>query len=44
VEFVHGFQRALLVAAGIAFTAAIVGVATLRKPEQVDEPALELAA
>jgi len=38
VEFVDGFQRALLVAAGIALSAAIVAVVTLRKPEHVDEP------
>jgi hypothetical protein len=37
-EFVQGFQRALLVAAGIAFTAAVVAVTTLRKPEHADEP------
>ncbi len=38
-EFVHGFQHALVVAAGIAFTAALVAVTTLRKPEHADEPA-----
>ena len=37
-EFVQGFQRALLVAAGIALTAAVVAVVTLRKPEHADEP------
>jgi EmrB/QacA subfamily drug resistance transporter len=37
-EFVQGFQRSLLVAAGIAFAAALVAVTTLRKPEHVDEP------
>jgi hypothetical protein len=37
-EFVQGFQRALLVAAGIAFSAAVVAVVTLRKPEHADEP------
>jgi EmrB/QacA subfamily drug resistance transporter len=37
-EFVQGFQRALLVAAGIAFTATVVAVVTLRKPEEADEP------
>jgi EmrB/QacA subfamily drug resistance transporter len=37
-EFVQGFQRALLVAAGIAFTAAVVAVVTLRKPEHAEEP------
>jgi MFS transporter, DHA2 family, multidrug resistance protein len=46
-EFVQGFQRALLVAAGIAFTAAVVAVVTLRKPVHAEEPAqlvTELAA
>jgi EmrB/QacA subfamily drug resistance transporter len=37
-QFVDGFQHALLVAAGIAFCAAIVAVATLRKLEHADEP------
>jgi hypothetical protein len=37
-EFVQGFQRALLVAAGIAFSATVVAVVTLRKPEHADEP------
>jgi EmrB/QacA subfamily drug resistance transporter len=45
-EFVQGFQRSLLVAAVIAFTAALVAVVTLRKPEHADEPlqVSELAA
>ena len=45
-EFVQGFQRALLVAAGIAFSAAIVAVVTLRKHQPADEASqpLELAA
>ncbi len=33
-EFVQGFQHALLVAAGIAFSAALVAVLALRKPEE----------
>jgi uncharacterized membrane protein YedE/YeeE len=41
-EFVQGFQRALLVAAGIAFTAAVVAVATLRKPVHAEEPAQQI--
>jgi hypothetical protein len=32
-QFVDGFQRALEVAALIAFSAAVVAVVTLRKPE-----------
>ena len=40
-EFVQGFQRALIVAAGIAFAAAVVAVVTLRKPEHAEEPALQ---
>jgi sugar phosphate permease len=45
-QFVDGFQHALLVAACIAFSAAIVAAVLLRKPEQADEssPAVELAA
>ena len=45
-EFVQGFQRSLLVAAGIAFVAALIAVVTLRKPEEAEEPAelSELAA
>jgi EmrB/QacA subfamily drug resistance transporter len=39
-EFVQGFQRSLLVAAVIAFTAAIVAV--LRKPEHVEEQRAEV--
>jgi EmrB/QacA subfamily drug resistance transporter len=42
-EFVQGFQRALLVAAGIAFTAAVVAVMTLRKPEHVDEQSVQIS-
>jgi EmrB/QacA subfamily drug resistance transporter len=41
-EFVQGFQRSLLVAAVIAFTAAIVAVAALRKPEHVEEQRAEV--
>ena len=37
-EFIQGFQHALLVAAGIAFSAAVIAVATLRKPEHAEEP------
>ena len=37
-QFVDGFQRALIVAAIIAFSAAIVAVALLRKPEHAEEP------
>jgi EmrB/QacA subfamily drug resistance transporter len=37
-QFVEGFQRALIVAAIIAFSAAIVAVALLRKPEHAEEP------
>jgi EmrB/QacA subfamily drug resistance transporter len=36
-QFVDGFQRALEVAAVIAFSAAVVGVVTLRKPEHGEE-------
>jgi mannose/fructose/N-acetylgalactosamine-specific phosphotransferase system component IID len=36
-QFVQGFQRSLLVAAGIAFVAALVAVTTLRKPEHAEE-------
>jgi predicted membrane protein len=45
-EFVQGFQRSLLFAAGIAFIAAIVAVTALRKPEHAEETAqiTELAA
>src|SRR5580765_98564 len=45
-QFVDGFQHALLVAACIAFSAAIVAAVLLRKPEHADEssPAVELAA
>jgi EmrB/QacA subfamily drug resistance transporter len=45
-QFVQGFQRSLLVAAGIAFVAALIAVVTLRKPEEAEEPAQlsELAA
>jgi EmrB/QacA subfamily drug resistance transporter len=37
-QFVDGFQHALIVAAIIAFSAAIVAVVLLRKPEHADEP------
>jgi hypothetical protein len=37
-QFVNGFQSALHVAAGIAFAAALVAVATVRR--EVHEPAL----
>ena len=37
-QFVDGFQRALIVAAIIAFSAAIVAVGLLRKPEHAEEP------
>jgi len=38
-QFVDGFQRALEVAAVIAFSAAVVAVVTLRKPEHGEEMA-----
>jgi EmrB/QacA subfamily drug resistance transporter len=41
-QFVQGFQHALLVAAGIAFAAALVAVTTLRKPEHADEASHEI--
>jgi EmrB/QacA subfamily drug resistance transporter len=46
VQFVDGFQRALLVAAAIAFSAAIVAVASIRKQGHAEEPAVlpEVAA
>jgi EmrB/QacA subfamily drug resistance transporter len=43
-EFVEGFQHALLVAAAIAFTGAVVAVATVRKYRHVDAPVPEAAA
>lgn len=36
-QFVDGFQRALIVASGIAFSAAVIAVVTLRKPEHEEE-------
>ncbi len=46
-EFVHGLHHALLVSAAIAFSAALVGVATVRKVRHAEaespEPALEAA-
>ena len=42
-EFVRGFQHSLVVAAAIAFSAAIVAVATVRKYRHAGEPA-EMAA
>jgi EmrB/QacA subfamily drug resistance transporter len=41
-QFVDGFQHALTIAAGIAFTAALVAVTTLRKPEHADEASHEI--
>jgi EmrB/QacA subfamily drug resistance transporter len=45
-QFVQGLHHALLVSAGIAFTAAIIGVATVRKTRHADVPVpvLEAAA
>ena len=45
-QFVDGFQHALLVAACIAFSAAIVAAVLLRKPEHAEEAShsVELAA
>jgi hypothetical protein len=42
-QFVRGFQHALLVAAGIAFTACLVAVTTVRKYRPAPEAA-EIAA
>ncbi len=43
-EFVQGLHHALLVSAGIAFTAALVGVTTVRKARHADEPVAMLEA
>jgi EmrB/QacA subfamily drug resistance transporter len=45
-EFVDGFQRALIVAAAIAFLAALVAVVTIRRPRHAEEavPVVEVAA
>ena len=44
-QFVRGFQHALLVAAGIAFAAALIAVTTVRKDRRPEEaPALDAAA
>jgi MFS family permease len=43
-EFVDGFQRALIVAAAIAFSAALVAAAMLRRPEAHAEEPVRVAA
>jgi MFS family permease len=48
LDFVHGFQRALIVAAAIAAFAAVVAFVTVRKPRHAEEaevrsPAVEAA-
>jgi MFS family permease len=44
LEFIQGFQHALIVAAGIAFAAAVIAVLTVRKVQHAETPMAEMAA
>jgi hypothetical protein len=44
VQFVDGIHRALYVAAGVAFAAAVIAVATVRKVRQAEPHAIPEAA